>query len=449
MDSIFETETEFKAKLKGCGTTIYAIANIETISKINACFVRLITVFRDEKALLVLAFVYLIELVSVERGSDFAHQVDFRLYKLTAKQRRVLQNGRENRMMYITEHQWQEQLHNDLMSASGETSANGNATEDEDGGKTSWLDYSDRDRKQRYLTRAKRDRFRLLVDGNFDAGDLFVTLTFTEEQIAAAEKLFKRFLKQLRTFYAKKLGVALKYVWVFEYGDYTHRKHVHILVNSINETCRERIKAKITKLWKGTSTLNSAGDKQTEVRLDVKNGDLDIAVIDRKLGILAAYMSKDFGKEDRLLFAKEYDHSKNLIPIVETVIDITPEEYYTPLAINRNRGETETWKYFEGLPQMDCKRLLKAPYIFDEPNGDKSATISGTIIDVSEEVAAGKIGERRSIADVEYIIEECRGVFIGVIDVPLLIGDIDDEMIWQPYFQTEKQIRQRYAAVAA
>lgn len=408
---IFDDETEFKAKLKGCGTDVYAMA-------------------------------------SKDGGSSIARMCDFRLYKLTAKQRRVLENGRANRMMYIDEHKWQEQLHTDLANASVEASANGDTAEGKEGGK-SWADYSLRERKHRYLTRSKRDRFRLLVDGNFDVGDLFVTLTFTEEQIAEAEKLFKRFLKQLRKFYHDKLGVELKYIWVFEYGDYTHRKHVHILINSVNEDCCDRIKAKISKLWKGTSELNSAGDKQNEVCLAVKNGNLDIAIIDRKLGVLATYMSKDFGKEDKLLFAKEYDHSKNLIPVVEAVIDIEPSEYYTPLAINREHGEVDTWKYFEGLPQMACKRLLKAPYVFDEPNGDKSATISGTIIDVSEDVAAGKVGERRSIADVEYIIEECKGVFIGVIDVPLLIGDIDDEMIWQPYFVTERQIRQRYAAVAA
>lgn len=448
MIDFIEDQTEYKAKLKGCGTTVYTIANVTKIAILRERFTQKIRFVRDQPTLLILSLVYLIELVDIERGSDFAHQVDFRLYKLTAKQRRVLQNGRENRKMYIDEHKWQKQLHNDLMSASGETSANNDTTEGEEGGK-SWADYSLRERKHRYLTRTKRDRFRLLVDGNFDAGDLFVTLTFIEEQIAEAEKLFKRFLKQLRKFYHDKLGVELKYVWVFEYGDFTHRKHVHILVNSVNEDCRDRIKTKITKMWKGTSELNSAGDMQDEVRLAVKNGDLDIAEIDRKLGVLAAYMSKDFGKEDRLLFAKEYDHSKNLIPVVEAVIDIEPSEYYTPLAINREQGEIETWKYFEGLPQMACKRLLKAPYVFDEPNGDKSATISGTIIDVSEEVAAGKIGERRSIADVEYIIAECKGEFIGVIDETLLIGDIDDEMIWQPSFVTEKQIRQRYAVVAA
>lgn len=337
-------DTDFKAKLIGCGQTVYTIANDNKIRKFQTSLWQHIRfVCRNTTLIFALTLAYIVDIATLERGTDFAHQIDFRLYKLTAKQRRVLQNGRENRMAYIDEYKWQRQLHEQFVAAAASGDATSNT--EADVAEKTWADYcNDRDRKHRYLTRAKRDRFRLLVDGNFDIGDLFVTLTFTEAQILAAEKLFKKFLKRLREFYHKKLGTELKYIWVFEYGYCTHRKHVHILINSVNDACRESIKGKITKLWKGTSTLNSVGGKQDEVRLEAKNGDLDIAGIDRKLGVLAAYLAKDFGKEDKQLFAKEYDHSKNLIPVVEAVIDITPQEYYTPLAINRANGEIATWK---------------------------------------------------------------------------------------------------------
>lgn len=375
VEVFLDGETEFKAKIKGCGKDVYAMAG---------------------KA----------------GGSEYARMFDFRLYKLTPRQRTALQKGRENRMLYADQRRFEERLMKDVANASGEAYS----CNDGDGKKS--------DRKQRYITRRKRDSFRLLVDSNFDEGDLFVTLTFTEEQISKAEDIFKGFLKRLREFYAKKLGVPLKYVWVFEYGGTTHRKHVHILINGVDEECRERIKSRISKLWEGY---------------------IDIEVIKRQLGVVAAYMSKSFG-EDKLLFAKEYDHSKNLIKPVEAVIDIMPEEYYTPLAICRSHGENETWKYFEGLPQMACKRLLNAPYVYDPDDSDNSACISGTIIDVSEEVAAGKIGERRGIADITYFAEECGDELIGLIDDPVLIGSIDEEaLIWEPYFQTENYVRQKYA----
>lgn len=385
VEAILDGETEFKAKIRGCGKDVYAMAG---------------------KA----------------GGSEFARMCDFRLYKLTPQQRLALQRGRENRLLYLDQRRFQAQLVKDVANASGETPSGGTVGRDEN---RSWSEYSsDRKRKREYITRRKRDEFRLLVDGNFDEGDLFVTLTFTEEQISKAEDIFKGVLKRLREFYAKKLGVPLKYVWVFEYGGTTHRKHVHILINGVDEECRERIKSRISKLWEGY---------------------IDIEVIKRQLGVVAAYMSKSFG-EDKLLFAKEYDHSKNLIKPVEAVIDIMPEEYYTPLAICRSHGENETWKYFEGLPQMACKRLLNAPYVYDPDDSDNSACISGTIIDVSEEVAAGKIGERRGIADITYFAEECDDELIGMIDDPVLIGSIDEEaLIWEPYFQTEKFVRQSYA----
>ena len=125
-------DTDFRAKLIGRGQTVYTIANDDKIRKLHVSFLQHIRfVCHNATLTFALTLAHIVDITILECGSTFAHQIDFRLYKLTAKQRRVLQNGRENRMAYIDEHKWQEQLHEELIIVSDTTTTDSTTEETE------------------------------------------------------------------------------------------------------------------------------------------------------------------------------------------------------------------------------------------------------------------------------------------------------------------------------
>lgn len=78
--------------------------------------------------------------------------------------------------------------------------------------------------------RKAEDKLRLLLNENFRENDLYLTLTYEKDTPDAAEAKsnITRFIRKLRDCY-KKIGSALKYVAVTEYG--RKRIHHHMLIN--------------------------------------------------------------------------------------------------------------------------------------------------------------------------------------------------------------------------
>lgn len=83
-------------------------------------------------------------------------------------------------------------------------------------------------------------KLRLLLNENFRAGDLFLTLTYEDApDTQSAKKCLEKFLRNLRKQY-KDNGLELKYVCVTEYE--ITRIHHHIVVNSFDPR-------KIQEVW--------------------------------------------------------------------------------------------------------------------------------------------------------------------------------------------------------
>ena len=77
--------------------------------------------------------------------------------------------------------------------------------------------------------------FDLLVKGNFDEKDFFVTLTYSDKFLPATEKeadsQVKKYIKDLRK-EAKKRGQTVKYIYVTENANNGRRLHHHMLINN-------------------------------------------------------------------------------------------------------------------------------------------------------------------------------------------------------------------------
>ena len=101
-----------------------------------------------------------------------------------------------------------------------------------------------REGKERFTTPAKKvlnDKkskmyFDLLVKGNFSESDYFISLSYSDKYLpeteADAEKIIKKYIKELRK-EAKARGVAnLKYIYVTEMGTKNGRLHHHMLLEN-------------------------------------------------------------------------------------------------------------------------------------------------------------------------------------------------------------------------
>ena len=83
----------------------------------------------------------------------------------------------------------------------------------------------------------KEKKVRRLIKQNFEAGDHFTTLTFSDQYIgiplSEVCKLLSRFLEKMRRIY-KKQDIPFKYIYRVELGARKKRPHVHILMNRID-----------------------------------------------------------------------------------------------------------------------------------------------------------------------------------------------------------------------
>lgn len=97
-----------------------------------------------------------------------------------------------------------------------------------------------------------RKMYRWLFHNNFSSGDYVVTLTFAKvTDKAHAQKEFSNYVKRLRRLY-KRLGLELKYLYVYEGRSNGTRPHFHVLLNRGAGLNRDDIE----NLWK-LGTVNS------------------------------------------------------------------------------------------------------------------------------------------------------------------------------------------------
>lgn len=98
-------------------------------------------------------------------------------------------------------------------------------------------------------------RVRLQHEANMSASVMFVTLTLQDNELLLHPEpdvqLLVRFFKRLRTYIKRKLKIdtKLKYYWVSEYGDKTHRLHYHALIMSDVYISDDDFKMAITQNW--------------------------------------------------------------------------------------------------------------------------------------------------------------------------------------------------------
>lgn len=134
---------------------------------------------------------------------------------------------------------------------------------------------------KRLNNKRSRDLFEVTVEGNFDVGDFFITITFpdgmSDEQ---REKEFRNFLRRLDYFY-RKHGKTLLFIYVDERGDELGHLHYHLVINSIPEVSKKVIEQILFK-----SKAMQAGE-YPDVRKIVR---------DEKSGLLALilYLGKQF-----------------------------------------------------------------------------------------------------------------------------------------------------------
>lgn len=85
--------------------------------------------------------------------------------------------------------------------------------------------------------KTKEKKVRRLIKQNFEPGDYFTTLTFSDQYIGTPItevcRILQNFLERMRRVY-KKTGVPFKYIYRVELGARKKRPHVHILMNRID-----------------------------------------------------------------------------------------------------------------------------------------------------------------------------------------------------------------------
>ncbi|WMI82076.1 rolling circle replication-associated protein [Anaerotignum sp. MB30-C6] len=156
------------------------------------------------------------------------------------------------------------------------------------------------EQKQRNLKIARRKLSRL-INTNFKAGDLFVTLTYRERlTLDEIKREFRNFLSCMRRWRKKKGLSAIKYIVVTERED--KREHHHLLINAMDITLKE-----LSKLW----GLGRVMISQLEPGGDYTG--------------LARYITKENVKE----YEKRWSTSKNLKPpkvIVKKLKSVKPKK---------------------------------------------------------------------------------------------------------------------------
>ena len=146
--------------------------------------------------------------------------------------------------------------------------------------------------------KAARVRLEMLIAANYNGRDLFITLTYRDEDLpptrAEAVKRLRKFIKTLRA-WRKKNGQTLKYLYTTEEKHGEGRLHHHLVINGTGADAEV-----IRSLW-------PYGDV------------VDLEYIGaRDYEALAMYMTKE-GVEGRPVGAQMWTPSRNIIkPVVQS-----------------------------------------------------------------------------------------------------------------------------------
>lgn len=88
--------------------------------------------------------------------------------------------------------------------------------------------------QQRLNQRHATGILRRLLHTNFNKNDLFVTLTFDDENLPVTvedgQRIVQNFLRRAKRKY-QIIGKDLKYVYILEYGEKHHRLHTHLVMS--------------------------------------------------------------------------------------------------------------------------------------------------------------------------------------------------------------------------
>lgn len=185
-------------------------------------------------------------------------------------------------------------------------------------------------------------KLRILLNANFKEDDLYLTLTYREEQEAnEAKSQLTKFIRKLRAFY-KKLGSVLKYIAVTEYKK--KRIHHHLLINS-----DEKIKkSDVNKIWQhGFVKVEFFGGEPEDCQR------------------LASYFIKEsnntFNTEEKV-HGLRWVSSKNLIhPVAETKVvkaDSWREEPQAAKGYYVDKSSIRTWRTRDGY-MCQFYRMIK------------------------------------------------------------------------------------------
>lgn len=195
------------------------------------------------------------------------------------------------------------------------------------------------------MTKARKIRY--YIKGNFSDSDLFVTLTYrkgTRKSLKEAAEDIRRLFDRLRRKF-KKLGHALKYIYLIEIGS-RGGIHAHVIINECGQTTRL-----ISKLWEhghpNFKNLYEEGDYQQ----------------------LADYMAKVPQGEDRVQQCTKtesiYSHSRNLIlvkPEVKTYTRRTVRKYIEAIEGGATTHRDAAWIPEGQYIDTDSIRLGTNPY---------------------------------------------------------------------------------------
>lgn len=256
-------------------------------------------------------------------------------------------------------------------------------------------------------TSKKQREFALWSDANFRAGDLFVTLSLSEESREKADEKLKQWRKTMRKFVegqlAAKYGRTLiwRYIGVKEYGKRgTKRKHFHLLYAVVDQNGND-----VTNIPEIKSDCKKAIEAEWSGR-GGRGGYVGIRTVDRKLGVLCYYLTKDF--DENPTYAHAYFKSDSLIPFETTTLDITEEEFNAMFQTYYSGDIINLCEYIEGLPQMQGYRLMKEPQVHspDPTETEDSPFIRFTILNIRDDIATGKVSPKRNIGDMGYFYGE-------------------------------------------
>ena len=177
-----------------------------------------------------------------------------------------------------------------------------------------------------------------IINANFKAGDLFLTLTYRKRVgIEDALRLFRNFIWRLKRLRKRKGLDALKYIYVIETGK-KGREHLHMIINDMDVTLKE-----LTELWGlgrvMISRLEPGGDYTG----------------------LAFYITKEKYKE----YGRRWNGSRNSEKPKETVTEVAKSRR---LRVPKNYRVVEEINYYSDMTGFT--RYMKAIRIGGEDYGE-------------------------------------------------------------------------------